>query len=97
MKAQSKFKIEALPPEVQREIEAWITERQGRFLKELSEKLKARGIEIGASALARYASLMEKRARHERVERIVALNLTTTAGTIVKIREVAAKKGMKLD
>lgn len=87
-----------MPPEIQREIEAWITERQGRFLNKLSAELKARGIESGASALARYASLMDERARHERVERIVALNLTTSTRTIAKIKEVAQKKGiLKLD
>lgn len=93
VKTQSKYKVEALSPEVQREIEAWIVEHQGRFLKRLSDELKARGIEIGAGALARYAALIDTRARHQRVERIVALNLTTTAGTIAKIKELAAKKG----
>jgi hypothetical protein len=93
VKAQGKFKIEALPPEVQREIEAWIIENQGRFLKRLSDELKARGIAIGAGALARYASVMETRARHERVERIVALNLTATPRAIAKIKEMASKKG----
>jgi hypothetical protein len=92
-----KYIVESLPPEVQREIEAWITEHQGRFLNKLSEQLKARGIAIGAGALARYAALMEKRARHERVERMVALNVTTMPRAIAKIREVAAKQGIKLD
>jgi hypothetical protein len=92
-----KYIVESLPPEVQREIEAWIVERQGRFLKRLSDELKARGIEIGAGALARYAALMEKRARHERLERIVALNQAAAPRAIAKIKEVAAKQGIKLD
>jgi hypothetical protein len=65
---QSKYKVEALPPAVRAEIDQWLIERDFHNSHKLAAELRARGFDIGAGGMLRYARKLERERKEERLE-----------------------------